>query len=132
MPAEIVYLEDGYGIELIGKGIVTGEEILNCNRIIYSGDILRRQRYQLVDFAEVEELVVSNADIAELAHQDIEASKTNPDIIIAVVARQNLAFGLARMWEAHAEKATFQTMVFRERREALAWIKEKMGERKEE
>ena len=130
MPVELKYFSDGYGIELVGQGVVTGEEIQNCNRIIYSGDTLRRQKYQLVDFAEVEELVVSNADIAELAHQDIEASKINPNIIIAVVAKHSLAFGLARMWEAHADKATFETMVFRERREALAWIKEKMGERK--
>ncbi len=128
MPVELKYFSDGYGIELVGSGVVTGEEIQDCNRVIYSGDMLLRQKYQLINLTDVEELVVSNTDITELAHQDIEASKTNPDIIIAVVAKDNLSFGLARMWEAHADKATFKTMVFRERREALAWIKEQMAE----
>ena len=130
MPVDIVYLDDGYGIELIGKGVVTGEEIQACNRVIYSGDTLVRQRYQLINLTDVEAFVVSNADVTDLANQDIEASKTNPDIIIAVVAKDKLAFGLARMWEAHADKATFETMVFRERPEALAWIKQKLDEPK--
>ena len=37
MPIEIEYLNGGYGIECIGKGVVTGEEIYDGNRIIYSG-----------------------------------------------------------------------------------------------
>ncbi len=86
MPIEIAYLHGGYGIEIIGKGVVSGKEIYDGNRIIYSGDTLSRHKYQIVNFANVERLEVSQEEAVKLANQDIEASKTNPNIVIAVVA----------------------------------------------
>jgi hypothetical protein len=126
MPIEIEYLDGGYRIECIGKGVVTGEEIYNGNRIIYSGDTLSRHRYQIVNFTNVEKLSVSRDEAVRLANQDIEASKTNPNIVIAVVATLNHAFGLGRMWEAHANMSGFETMVFRTREDAMAWIERKI------
>lgn len=122
MPIEIKYLLGGYGIEIIGKGVVSGKEIYDGNRTIYSGDTLSRHKYQIVNLANVERVEVSQEEAVKLANQDIEASNTNPDIVIAVVADLNHAFGLGRMWEAHANKSGFKTMVFRKREEATAWI----------
>ena len=122
MPIEIEYLHGGCGIEMIGKGVVSGKEIYDGNCIIYSGDTLSRHKYQIVNLGNVERVEVSQEEAVKLANQDIEASKTNPDIVIAVVADLNHAFGLGRMWEAHANKSGFKTRVFRKREEATAWI----------
>ena len=127
MPIEIAYLHGGYGIEIIGKGVVSGKEIYDGNRIIYSGDTLSRHKYQIVNFANVERLEVSQEEAVKLANQDIEASKTNPNIVIAVVASLNHAFGLGRMWEAHANRSGFETKVFRTREEAVTWTNEKIA-----
>jgi len=127
MPVEIKYFNDGYGIELVGKGVVTGQEIYDANIIVYSGDTLLRQKYQIINFANVEKLDVSQEEAVKLANQDIEASRTNPNIVIAVVAALNHAFGLGRMWEALVNKSDFETMVFRRREEAVAWINKKIA-----
>jgi hypothetical protein len=126
MPIEIKYLHGGRGIEVIGKGVVTGEEIFNGNRTIYSGDTLSKHKYQIVNLADAERVQVSREEAVKLANQDIEASKTNPDIVIAVVADLTHAYGLGRMWEVLANQSGFKTMVFRERQEAMAWISEVM------
>jgi hypothetical protein len=128
MPVEIKYFNDGYGIELFGKGVVTGQEIYDANIIVYSGDTLLKQKYQIINFANVEKLDVSQEEAVRLANQDIEASRTNPNIVIAVVAALNHAFGLGRMWEAHVNKSDFETMVFRRREEAVAWINKKIAD----
>lgn len=127
MPVEIKYFNGGDGIELIGKGVVTGQEIYDANIVVYSGDTLRKQKYQIVNFTNVEKLDLSLEEAVKIANQDVEASKTNPNIVIAVVAALNHAFGLGRMWEAHVNKSDFETMVFRRREEAVAWINKKIA-----
>ena len=122
MPIEIKCLQGGTGIEMIGTGVVTGMEIYNGNLAIYSSDTLSSHKYQIVNLANVEKVQVSREEAVKLANQDIEASRTNPNIVIAVVADLNHVFGLARMWEALANKSGFETMVFRKREEALAWV----------
>ncbi len=130
MPEEKKYLSDDYGVEIIGKGVVSGEELYNTANVVYSGDTLLKQKYLLINFVHVENLDVSTEDIVKLANQDIAASKTNPNILIAIVGEQDVVFGLARMWEAHVYESAFETMVFREREEAVAWINKKIDERK--
>ncbi len=130
MPEEKKYLSDDYGVESIGKGVVSGEELYNTANVVYSGDTLLKQKYLLINFVHLENLDVSTEDIVKLANQDIAASKTNPNILIAIVGEQDVVFGLARMWEAHVYESAFETMVFREREEAVAWINKKIDERK--
>ena len=127
MSIQIEYLQDGYGIEFFGTGIVTGEEIYDANNIIYSGESLARQKYQILNLSDANRVRVSQDEAVKLANQDIEASRTNPDIVIAIVATLDHAFGLGRMWEAHVNKSSFETMVFRKREEALAWIDKRLG-----
>ena len=130
MPEEKKYLSDDYSVEIIGKGVVSGEELYNTANVVYSGDTLLKQKYLLINFVHVENLDVSTEDIVKLANQDIAASKTNPNILIAIVGEQDVVFGLARMWEAHVYEFAFETMVVREREEAVAWINKKIDERK--
>ena len=125
MPVEIKYIDGGDGIELIGKGIVTGDEMCKANTTIYSDDSLFRQKYKLVDFFNVEGFDATHEDSVKFAEQDIKAAKTNPNIRIAVVANDDLAFGIARLWEGYVSESGLETMVFRDREEALKWLIQK-------
>jgi hypothetical protein len=126
LPIEVKYIDDGCGVDWIANGVVTGEEIKNANRMIYSGERLSRMKYQLLDYTDVTEFDVSNEDIVEAAKQDIEASRTNPNILIAYVGADPLGYGLGRMWEAYVERSGFETRAFKDREEALAWIKKQL------
>jgi len=54
-----------------------------------------------------------------------ETIKVNPNMFIALVAKEDFLFGLARMWEAFAYKPPFETMVFKKMDDAQQWIREK-------
>jgi hypothetical protein len=56
-------------------------------------------------------------------------SKVNPKPVVALVADQDLIFGLARMWELLIDAAERETMVFRKREDAEAWITQKVKEK---
>lgn len=130
MPLEMKYLDDDYGVEMVGTGVVTGEEIYNATKEFYSGYASLKIIYQIANFVNVDDFDVSKEDIIKIADQEIMVSKTNPNRIIAVVGEQDFVFGLSRMWEGHVYASGFETMVFREREEALKWINKKIDERK--
>jgi hypothetical protein len=58
--------------------------------------------------------------------QDKTAAKINPNMLIALVAKKDLMFGMARMWEAFVYKPPFETMVFKKIEDAQKWIREKL------
>ena len=130
MPVELKYIDDSNGIEMVGTGIVTGEEIYNGFKEYYSGDMLLKTKYLIANFLDVENFNVSNEDVISIADQEIQASKTGLKRLFALVGEQDFIFGLLRMWEAHTFRSGFETMVFRDRDKALTWINEKIAYRK--
>jgi hypothetical protein len=52
----------------------------------------------------------------------LEGTPADAPLRIAVVAAQDVGYGLARMWETLAEPRPVQTAVFRSRAMALAWL----------
>jgi len=43
---------------------------------------------------------------------------------VAYLASDDLAFGLSRMYEVYGEREQFETMVFRNKQEALEWLRQ--------
>lgn len=132
MPIQIKYLDDGLGGLYIGEGIVTGEDIISSNRQVFSSEEkMMKIKYGLIDYSNITKFEVSNSEAEIIASQDKEASKYIPDVIIAVIAKKDLVFGVNRMWEIITENTGLQweTMVFRDREGAEAWIKERAKEK---
>ena len=129
MPIKIEYLDNGIGFIFIGEGVITGDDIINSNKIIFSSkERMRKYKYGLIDYSNITQFNVSNPEIEIIASQDKKASKYIPDGVLAVTAKKDLEFGLTRMWEMIVENSGVQweTMVFRLRQDAEAWIKEKV------
>jgi hypothetical protein len=122
MPLDVVYEREGAGVLVTGTGIVRGAEFIAMNRRIYAADFLPRLRYQIVDISRVERHEVSAAEIQLCARQDREAAAQNPQLLIAVVAGDQLGFGLARMWEAYADDPVLKTRVYKSIEDARAWV----------
>jgi hypothetical protein len=129
MPVKMKYIDDGNGIEMMGTGVVTGDEIHNAFNEYYSGDMLLKTKYLIANFLDAEQFNVSNEDVGRIAAQEIQASKTGLKRLIALVGKQDVIFGLLRMWEGHTFRSGFETMVFRDREEALTWISQKIAGR---
>lgn len=121
------YTPDGLGVIHRGEGIVAGAEVIAASadhhRLEERG---RRLRYGVVDFTKVTELRVSAAEAQAIAEEDRLTAALTPDVAVAVIAPQDHVFGMARMWETLAESTGWTTRVFRDRDEAVAWLREQL------
>ena len=124
MPLTINYKDDGKGIEILASGTVHGREIIDAHKEIYSEKNLKRQRYQIIDRTHCTDYDVSTDEVKKIAEIDRSASLINPHIIIAIVAPDDLQYGMSRIWQAYADESGFMTRVFRDRKSADLWLAE--------
>jgi len=128
MPVKINILQDGMGIEFISSGIVTGNEIIEANKKVYTQERLLQLRYKIIDRSTCTEYRVSTDEIKIIANQDIEASKINKNITILLVSSTSLQYGMTRMWQVLSEDTRFKSVIFRDRQSINVYIKDKFGE----
>jgi len=133
LPIGIKDTDGGLGNHIVGSGHITGKEYLAAMRAHLTQDAtsFSRYRYSLIDFKDVAEIQVSNAEIEEVVHLCWEAAEANPNPLVAIIAESDVLFGLARMYEALISGTDWEVMVFRATQEAEDWIharaKEKFG-----
>lgn len=125
MPFSTEYVGEGRGVRLVGTGLLTGQEILEAKQgLLRSPDRIKGLAYGLVDMTDVTELQITRDDVLEFVAVDVQIAALVPRVLaVAVVAPGDLAFGLARMWEAFAEVTGWNTHVFRSRAEAEPWLR---------
>lgn len=124
MPVELKYLDGGKGAIAVMSGHVTGDELIAANREVFSRDLAAEPYlYSLVDCDNIEGLNVSTLQLREVAQIDLSASKNLTNYVVAIYAKNDLPFALARMWQVFVEQAGWETRVFRSRPEAVAWVK---------
>ena len=123
MTIHVNYLENGYGIEIIASGTVTGEEIIDAHKQIYKKETFKKLRYKIVDRTDCSKYQVYPDDIEKIAVMDDDASKINPNIIIAVISTTSLQYGMTRMWQAYLTNNLFITRNFSDRISADKWVK---------
>lgn len=77
----------------------------------------------LIDWSDAAPFKVSSTAVRQAAAiAPRTAKKSSGSLRIAIVAPQDLVFGLARMEEALASGSSWEIQVFRERSSAVAWL----------
>lgn len=113
------------GIELLAIGSVNGSEIIDARHKIYDAkQVIQNYKYILLDNSHCTEYNITANDIISIANLDIEASKNNPNIIMATIESEHLIFSLTEVWHAHIEEHITKTKSFSNRHSAITWIKE--------
>jgi len=125
---KIKYIDDGIGIELTILGDATLEKILKAAEEVYSEEYITKQKYQIIDFTKCTSFQLSSDDMRTIVEVDLETSKSNPDIIIAIIAPQDIAFGMSRVYEAYADETGFRINVFRNKEESQLWIQNQLDD----
>ena len=77
---------------------------------------------QLADFRDVTEAHLGESEVREIVAAEAEVLDLLRGARFALVAPQDFAFGLGRMWEMLAERMPFEGRVFRTLDEAVAWL----------
>jgi hypothetical protein len=106
-------------------GILTEEEIFGYQREVWSREEIIGYD-EVIDMSEVEKILSPRGnrikDLAALAaSMDSRSTRTK----FAIVATDDFAFGLGRMYEAHRTlngRSTREVAVFRTMGDALVWI----------
>ena len=121
------YTPDGLGVLLRGEGVLTGAEIIAASAEHHRlEERARKLRYGFVDFSQVSELRATAAEVQAIADEDRKTAALNADIVVAVIAPLDHAFGVSRMWETLMDATGWTTRIFRDRDEALAWLRKQI------
>ena len=131
MPIETNDLDGGIGVLIYGVGAITNEEYLESfkNHLTQSREKLERYLYTLSDFTSATEVNVSSESISLVVSWCKDVAKYNRHVIVATVAHDDLIYGLARMSQMLMEQTGWQHEVFRNREDAVTWIRKSVEAR---
>ena len=106
-------------------GILTDEDIFGYQREVWSRPDVSGYD-ELVDLSEVEEIALPSAGrVRELARLSASMDPRSPSSKLAIVAPDDLAFGLGRVYEAYREgndQSTKRVGLFRSLADALTFL----------
>ncbi len=124
MPYSSLYVDGGKGVLKTGSGIVTGPQILAV-ATEFSRDEIRLCRlvYALVDFSEIEEMRVTPDEVRLLVEVHRKTAALTPGALVAIIAHDPLAFGIARFWHSFSEDLGWKAHVCHSRPDAVAWLR---------
>jgi hypothetical protein len=100
-------------------GVVTKEDILGHMDRLSKDPDFDAEFSQLADFTQIAAVEFGPEDVREFAERNIYSSRSRR----AIVVKDDLQYGLARMFEIHRElKGETGIRVFRTFEEAMDWI----------
>ncbi len=128
MPIDIRVLHNGMGILYICHGTVNGGDFIDANnRLLAVKDRLKQARYGLIDVTATDDVQISESELLTITAQNKKMAAFVPSgAVVAVIAQDDLALRLARLWESFIEYTGWETMIFRMRWKAENWIVEKV------
>jgi hypothetical protein len=128
MPIDIKVLHNGIGILYLCHGAVVGKEFIDANnRLLAFNDRLKQVRYGLIDMTATEDVQISESELLTITAQDKKIATFVPsESVVAVVAQDEFALQLSRLWESFIEHTGWETMTFIARWKAERWITEKV------
>lgn len=110
------------GIKWVFSGKLTNDDLLNCNKELYEDPRFLDIEYELCDFTDVEDFPIDSKVIRIVGEMDMEQSKKNSNIKVAIISNETVMFGLTRMYEAAAFSSPWETQFFENEEDARAWI----------
>ena len=127
MPVSVASIQDGAGLLFICTGNVTAKDLLDAkDRLLETPTRLQECKFAIVDLGLASSLKLSSDEVRKIAEKDRElAVITRPGLPVAVLAPNDLAYGLARMWEVFVENTGWETIIFRVREEGEDWVRQK-------
>jgi hypothetical protein len=125
MPIEYRIDHDRKLVVAKGRGTVTNPDVFRYQRDVWSRDDVAGYD-ELIDMSEVEHIAVQSVNrVRELASLSATMDAVSPASKLAIIAPENLAFGLGRMYATYREldpRSRKRVKVFRSVGEALVFL----------
>lgn len=117
---------------IVCEGDVTGNDFTEATRELLRWDDarLRELTAGLVDQTNAAAFNAEAARVQALVDLDLQlAQKVRRGFLVAVAAPGDLQFGMSRMWQSLAEVTGFEIMVFRNRPDAMTWLRARSNQK---
>ncbi len=130
MPIKIRDFDGGFGVFIEGSGVVSDAEYAGEMTAHLTDDLEKLSGYvwSLSDYSETSGIEIEPATLERVAAMCADAANQGVDAIVAVVVPSDVAYGLSRMFEALATFTGWTIRTFRDLSEAVAWIRECVGD----
>ncbi len=111
-----------FGVEMNYSGVVTDADIINSNNEVYSSNDFKQLKYEIVNFDQTIEFELSDSAIRTVAFFDIEASKKNETIQVAVIGNESISKALTSIYQSYSNESLWKTKYFNSKNDALQWL----------
>ena len=120
MPYVIEWEEKGLYCKFYGR--VTGAELIQCNKDIYGDERFDEIRFQLFDMLAIIKLDIGPKDVRIVAACDNAAALTNPKVKCALVAKDENAHILSRLYQNGIKDSPWEGRSFKNISDAREWL----------
>ena len=112
------------GVWIWHGGTVTSKEIFDSNMEFYGNPKSDKALYQLIDFLEVENIILSELTSEKIAYLDAAQSKSTPNIKVALVGTLLSAKKLFHEYIEHSSTITtnWSFEIFDDMQSARKWV----------
>ena len=131
MPVTIHSLDGARGVLVRGWGRVDDADFLAAHRAHFASDpeFLSLQWYAIANWSGLLETDISPESLKAVAQLCLAATRVSPHLLLAMVGREDLPYGLSRMFEVLAEDTGWAIQSFRDEPGARKWIQEQIADR---
>ena len=131
MSVEVKDCDGGLGSCFMLRGVASAEEYVDVLRrhLEQDEEKYKQYLYGFTDCTGVSQFDISTPHIQQIADMCVRAMQINPDAIVAIAADQDLYYGFSRMFDALVFKEGWETNVFRSKKEAVEWIRERVRDK---
>lgn len=120
MPFQISWRNQGVEWQFTGR--VTGAEIIRTNMEIYGDGRFDDLDYQIVDFSNIDEIQITEDDVKKIAYFDMAASKSNPDLKVAIISQEEKLLSYIGLYAAYMQGIEWDIHIFQNRKMAVEWL----------
>ena len=131
MSVQLEFVQEGLGVYFRCHGEVNVQQFEDANRqLIAANSNTKKLKFALIDLAGMDPMYVAPSEMERIVGQNHQIAALLPGgMIVALVAEQNVVYGLARMWEAFVAGINWETQSFRAEDDAKAWIRARLKEK---
>ena len=121
LPFSLIYKNNGFF--LTHKGLISIDEIHEANGLIHGHEDFDAHKYQIINLLDADFSTINQNKSVEPAATDLVASKTRPNIKVALVVREAKAVNFCKLYilESKQDDSPWDFEIFSELEGALQW-----------
>ena len=137
MPIEIKDCDGGIGTIIESRGRLTDQELSHAfdDHLASAPGKFKYYKYILMDHSALTKVDITAETVETISGQFTDASSVNPDAVVAMVtyvsygANIEIAGRISKLYELFSNQASWNTLLFRTRPQAVRWIRKKVKEK---